>query len=241
MPPSSPTRLNTRQMMLRLVAAAETAGIELEQHLCTAVRVKDKFFVVASTATFPSCEEDRTVMQSALHCVILHEFLNDLPADRLEVRVIVPHCAVKRMAPPNVGERQSLTEPMVSQKIQEEVQNLIGFTKQMTKSLVRISLDCTLESYPWRDALSMRAVADSLVHTCKETGWSSNIVDSMLPPLSGFLTPFDQLSLMEDVVSFLGRQPLSVLEVYESVFRIEREGRPHRKVTGWLCSQLFVA
>jgi len=228
-------------MLKRVCDAACAACIELDRELTSVTCDGSGCTVVASVATFPDSEESRALLHSALHSVLLDEFEGEVA--QLVVRVFVPSVVD---VPPDVPFEARMTDPDTSvvAKVKNMVEDTHRFARLVTKNYAQCAVQEVVEGLPWRDPELMRRVAQSAVlHTLQMGTLDDPLmrgdVDGILLPLSSILNPFDQQTVFKDVEVFLGRRPTSLLETYESVFRLVALGRSCGSATFTLHRQLF--
>ena len=214
--------MNPRHMEGRLVRAARDAYVELDSQL-TSIERDDAgvYHVIASAASFPESEDARWYMKAALHTIILDEF-TELRPEEMDVHVIVPHTLPK--PPSEVPSNEFLTEKIVA-KTDYSLLYLVTIAKSAYVNVV--------ESYPWRDAPAMQAAIPPLIQRIvrnlaeqrTDPALHGN-VDAILPPLGGLLNPLDCGVVVKEVTRHLGREPKTLLELYETTFCLARANNP---------------
>lgn len=214
-------------MMDRLLHATKRMGLVLNKELsCADLRPDGRVQITAAVDTFPVSEDERRLVQSAVHCVILDEFREVNPW-ALDVQVIVP-------IPLDDGDRAPPTDHVVhptrraSQWIGEQADAVQRWARIAAVSLFQGSADRILSTYPWRDADAMRARIPILIDALSRvivddlkdpTHLALGYVDQFLPPLKGVVKAADIEAVLRDATATNGgTRPVSVLEVYELAY-----------------------
>ena len=209
-------------MEARLVQAAQDLGEPIDPLLSAISHdpATDVHSIVLSATRTPDAESERLLVESGLHAAVLSEF-SELPRDKIDVRVLVPPVLASADPPPAAP-----TSLGVSDWIDEQRSECDTFIRVYATQMLYASMRRALDSYPWRDHDSMRARLPWLTATYLGATTSLNIVgtiheavDALLPPFRGLLHPLDCDHVVHEATRWLGREPRSVLELYEEVHR----------------------
>lgn len=227
---------NLRHMESRVAHAARDANLKIDPMLTSVTEDSDTgaLTVLATISNFPNTHEEAELMRSALHAVLLDEFCNLVP--ELTVRVFVP--PPLRAEPLRLDDFWSVTKQCqdtppfaasgtVTDWIQSQVSGGNEYITNYFLTLVSSSYRRVIDAYPWRDRNAMQALVPKLVAetmTRLEAGVTDHAsrgdVDAILPPLDAVLLPFDQSVVHAEITAMLGRQPSSLLHLYECVFAL---------------------
>lgn len=233
--------MNLRQLESTVHEVANDLNIPLEYPLTTVVRMPDGTIRITATAKeFPKSDEDRTMMESALHAS-----LSDWISQMVERSTVHIHIPPVQNSPIVLTKAHHSITPSVW--IKQQVQTVNDWALQCSKTIAAASLTRVVETYPWRNkdamilmipALVVRAV-DNMYKGLPEPLMAGNC-DIILPPVTQFLLPFDLDFCTKDVHSFMGRETTTLLEFYEAVFAIVQQNRTKTTATLTLYHHLFV-
>ena len=209
----------TTDMNTRLHTIASDLNIPLEP-VTSDVTIGDDGLVRinAMPMHLPTTNDERSMMQSALHVAILDSFRHEVASlSKLHIQVIVPTCDMTD-APCSATEW-----------IQTQQRTINDLTQTTAQTMVHSAYNHVIRAYPWRDVDNMVVRAMRLIDIFKTnmtlTGAfdpviSSGNVDALLPPIQGLVKNYTAKVILRDVTSYLRRPPVSLLELYESVFKM---------------------
>lgn len=182
-----------------------------------------RVLINAMPMNLPTTDEERSLMQSALHVAILDSFQYVTPLTNVQVQIIVPTCQQEQ----NTNDTPCPTTSWI--KVQHETIN--EFAQTTAHTMVQSVYARVLRSYPWRDMENMYVRAIRLVEIFKANMMlsgafdpiiSNGNVDALLPPIHGLINNYTTKVVLRDVTSYLGRTPASLFEVYECVYRMRK-------------------
>ena len=214
----------TTEMNARLHSVSSDIGIPLET-ITSDVTVDDdgSIRINAMPLKTPSSNEERNLMQSALHVTILDAFINDVESpSKLHIQVIVPMCEPD--ASPNV------CFPITSW-IEDQRETINEFARTMAQIMVENAYTQVIRAYPWRNVETMidraRRLVDNFRTNMNVTGAfdpviTSGNVDALLPAVQTLIDDHTYAVILRQVTSYLGRAPRSVLELYENVYSMRK-------------------
>lgn len=210
--------MSTAVLRSRLHAIAADLNVRLDEKLTdVAMSADGTLYVSAMPDAFPTNDDERRLMQSALHAAILDSFAMDVPLEKLVVQVIAPPVVAK---PPSTPCHASLW-------IQTQHHTINEFARITAHTMVESSYTRVLQAYPWRDIDNMLMRAVRLVEVFRtnlqfsvgtDPVLSNANVDALLPPIESLVNDFTTRVVVRDVTAFLGRSPTSLLETYEGVY-----------------------
>ena len=215
------SEMHTSVLLPFMHRAAEIVGVELDVPLSAAHKVADTTHITASVTTFLTTEFERDMLRSALHVTMLEECQRFAP---LSVHIFVP---------PVVHTYENTTS--ASQWIRDQISGVDEWALLCAQMLGRSLLERVIDTYPWRAAEMMRAMlpaiwSESMLElggtrptTSQRTIFEGN-VDKILPRIDeacrSSVIPNVYSMVMAAASQHLGRQPDSVLELYETVFEL---------------------
>jgi len=209
--------MSTTVLRSRLHAIAADLDVQLDEKLTNVSMSTDgTLYISAMPDSFPTTDEERGLMQSALHAAILESFAMDVPLEKLVVQVIA---APVVSAPVKLPRHASLW-------IQSQHRTINEFARITAHTMVASSYTHVLQAYPWRDIDNMLVRAVRLVEIFRtniqfsvgtDPVLSSANVDALLPPIESLVSDYMTRVVVRDVTAFLGCAPTSLLEVYECV------------------------
>ena len=202
-------------------------GVTLDRQLsCVETRPDGRVRVIASVDKFPTTEEERRLIQSAVHCVVLDEF-REINPWALDVQVIVPVPLDDGDFAPS-RDRVLDTTMRASRWIGREAWGVQSWARVAAISLFQGGADRILTTYPWRDAVAMRARLPILIDGLSRlmlddprdpTRLAVGYIDELLPSLKTVLKTADIQDVVRNVTaSNDGQQPSTTLELYELVY-----------------------
>lgn len=214
----------TSDMNLRLHAIASDINVPLDPVTSgVSVDCDGKVLINAMPMNLPTTDEERSIMQSALHVCILDSFQYVTPLSNLQVQIIVPTCQQENSA----DDTPCPTTSWI--KLQHETIN--EFAQATACTMVQGVYAKVLRSYPWRDMENMYVRAIRLIEIFRTNMMisgafdpviSSGNVDGLLPPIQGLINNYTAKVVLRDVTVYLGRPPTSLFEIYECVYRMRK-------------------
>lgn len=208
------TRLHTIASDLNIPLEPVTSSVTVDEN--------GSICIHAMPTNLPKSNDERSLLQSALHAAILDSFGRDVTClSKLHVQVIVP---------PVVEDATDLSCPATSW-IKSQQNTVNEFAQATAQTMVEGAYTRVLQVYPWRDIENMLVRAVRLVEIFKTnmklTGAFDPViangnVDALLPPIQTLVNNYTAKVILRDVTVFLGRPPTSVLELYESVYSMRK-------------------
>ena len=189
--------------------------------------------LVVSTLRAPETESERLLIESGVQAALLGEFA-EIPRDRIDVRVVVPPPTEPTAAPaPPTTEAAPSPRDGVWSWIHQQHADYESFFRVYATQMLHAAMRRAIDSYPWRDHSAMRTRLPWLAATYLGAASPAVIVegihdavDALLPPFRALLHPLDCDHALLQARRWLGRDPHSVLELYEAVHRrVTRAGR----------------
>lgn len=223
---------NARHLVKQAYTVARHLNINLDPALTVVDYHGDTVRVVATCNAFPRTDEERSLAHSALH-VALHDALMPCVAPyALDVRVHVPPVAAppplpaaKGEAPPPAGATPPVQEGAIAAWLRAQAGGGDDLVRTFVATLARTAYQTVLCAYPWRERAAMQALVPALVTQALASITASapdpviyGNADRILLPLESVVSAFDADSVRRDVAAALGRQPCSLLELYEVVY-----------------------
>lgn len=204
----------TRTIAQRLLRVAGDLGVEVNTTLSQVCLLGDTYSVSVTTAQTVATEFQRSMMQSALHASLQEEFEDD----KVDIRVTVP-CA---QTEPLTSVTPLPTEWFSEWPNQQRHQEFAMVFAQLAYRHVVYAL-------PWRERRAMLARIPQLVQRSMEhvsCGFVDPVaegdLDAVLPPMESMVLPLDIPVIQSEVALHLCRAPKSLLELYETVYRLGR-------------------
>ena len=189
--------------------------------------------LVVSTLRAPETESERLLIESGVQAALLGEFA-EIPRDRIDVRVVVPPPTEPTAAPaPPTTEAALSPRDGVWSWIHQQHADYESFFRVYATQMLHAAMRRAIDSYPWRDHSAMRTRLPWLAATYLGAASPAVIVegihdavDALLPPFRALLHPLDCDHALLQARRWLGRDPHSVLELYEAVHRRVTARRP---------------
>ena len=268
-PTSSPTpagRVTTpspRHIERNLALALLEVGVVVDPERTTVRRDGDRYDVVATVeppeggVSSDDGGFECDMLCSAVHTVILEDMVEcyGVPTEKLSVQVYMLPPAPSSSPPPAPAVDAAAAPPAPAKAlatvrptryIQAQCHTLFTESRNATHAVVLSCYEYVVEKLPWRGRAAMRAQVTLLTerfllelgagHNTRKNG---HFVDDILPPVSVFLTLFDQNVVREEVHAHLGRAPVSLLEFYEVVLGKAFRGVCRKWQTARLAAAVF--
>lgn len=195
--------------------------------------------VVITLLDIPESNEERVLLQSAAHSVLVDE----LGRIGISDPIVMVHSSPAAQEDAAFFFEQGSAQDW----IRVQVDSVHEFAKVCATTFVKAALERVIVSFPWRDVAAMTARVPTVcaLHSLEvQSGYSGTVmqgnVDLLLPPLESLLLEFDRSIVFLDVTILLGRSATTLLEVYETIFFAVTRGCPHRAPTRLLFDRLFV-
>ena len=132
---------------------------------------------------------------------------------------------------PNVRVKGTVPDMHASEWIANNIRGVDEWATLCATMLVKSSYERVIQSYPWKEATTMRNILPILclrsvinVQHSHHDPALLGMVDAILPPLDRYLTPYGVEAVLQEVRAHLSRQTHSLLEFYETVYDLVREG-----------------
>ena len=221
------------KLLVHIMNAANDIGIKLDLPLTNVQTLEGITYITATCATFPDSEDTRTIMESALHVAIL-EGLNEH-----NVNITV------RTSPVLKNPQSAVYRKHASKWIAEQIEGVTEWATLCAQMLSRASYERVIETYPWKEAETMRQLLPVLclrsfsnVHNSKFDPAIQGNVDLILPPIDKYLPPDIKRDVYCEVEAHLLRGTNSLLELYETVHDLVQDGSSSRSLQ-YLYRQAF--
>lgn len=214
-----PAHQNRDKLLVHIMNAADDIGIKLDLPLTDVQTLEGTTYITATCATFPDSEDARSIMESALHVAIL-EGLNEH-----NVKITVRTPPVLKNPQPAVHRKHASTW------IAEQIEGVTEWATLCAQMLSKASYERVIETYPWKEAETMRQILPVLclrsisnVRNSKYDPAMQGNVDLILPPIDKYLPPYIKEDVYREVEAHLLRRANSLLEVYETVHDLVQDG-----------------
>lgn len=190
-----------------LYAIASDTDIPLDAHTSGAtVSADGTIYVCATPETIPTHEDERRLLKAGLHACLTDGFAEQYPHTHVVVQVIVPLCTV------------DASPFKASAYICEQNASFRNFLSHSMRMMTHLCLQKILEAYPWRHLEEMTRRATLL--TTSLMGETLVDCDCVLVPVTSLVNDYVFRVVLRDVEALLLCKPRTLLEVYESVYRL---------------------
>lgn len=214
-----PTDQNRDNLLVHIMNAADDIGITLDLPLTNVQTFQETTYITVTCATFPDSEDARSFMESALHVAILE----GLTERNVKISVRTP--------PVVKNPQRAVHRIHVSKWIAEQIEGVTEFATLCVQMLSRASYERVIETYPWKEAETMRQILPvvclrsiSNVQNSKYDPAMQGNVDLILPPIDMYIPPYIKEDVYREVEAHLLRRTDSLLEVYETVYDLVQDG-----------------
>lgn len=220
-------------LLLRIVDALSESSITVDTVLSAVYFENARYHITVSIQSVTNTDEERDLMRSAAHVTIQMELAELHPAD-MTIQVLLPLSSqTSRPLPPG---------PNATEWCQMQSKGVDDFVMAATDGLATAVYKRVMEVYPWRKRDLMSRSLPYLVENSRrhQTLVASLInVDDIVPGDLWTMLADDRDAVWRDATFALGRTPRSLLECYETVYRLVAEKRPVSIATTNLFYTLF--
>ena len=220
---SDPTTPSSTAVALCL--ALDTEGFDVVTETLTCKCGDEGADVEVSLRNVLDTDEERELARAGAHLVVESELLR-LGYTVGRIRVLVP---LSKAGSAYLYRRptQPPPTPTCVEWCMGQGRQMDAFLFQCLETLGTALYHHVIDAYPWRDGSLMRAAVPRLVQeACDRMARREDEplllgnVDAILPPLAPAMTSVERFAVMSDLHTYLGRMPITGLEVYETLYAV---------------------